>query len=824
MKKTLLFACLLITAVTAMAQSRDKTLTIKVSLNTNESLKGQEVDLTQVDYSLSYGSLTLNAAGVCTVKVYAGNHHVEVVRPGYETAAKDFFVPEEATDYEVDLTLVEKVRTPFALMAQLSHDAYTGDNHVLLSWNTEQPAFFDDFESYDAFATQFGEWTGIDADHEAAAALVGNYPNRGTLQYAQIINPLAVDPTWWYDYPILRPYDGKQYVGFTRTSSGNANDDWLITPAIEVGNDNMLMFLGKAADQFTERFQVYVTTKLDNPVQTDFTRLDQGNFETADYTGWRLYEYDLAEYAGQTVKLAIRYISNYNLYRSFMLMIDNFYVGQSRGYETAKAKARRIRRSEDNPNEMFKIYRDGVEVDVTSEYSYELPNEEPGTHEYGVKAVYRAAESDMVTTSLTIPATGFSKVTFVVEAQSKLGTDGVKLNLVNTQTSDSYELTVADGQAVIPSLPDGEYMVNVEEGAFAGYQQSFSVSGDRTVNITLSDNMLTPYNITADIDGQTVVVKWNQELLYTDSFEDYPDFATGSFGEWKTYDLDQMPVYTIGLGSSTNIVSFPGSGTPTVPTAVAPMVFNPWNTVPAMLPTDAAVQAPTGEKTVIFFSPQRYQADKWLISPEVEIRDGYAVSLTMKSYDGMYAESVEFCVSTDGDQPADFTPVSTAQNIPAGEWTIYQTPLSAYVGQKVRIGIHYISFDTFFLQIDDFTVGPESGDAPVIDYGNVVRYDIYLDGVKVGESTTPNYTFTDMAMGQHTIGIVAVYQNGSSEMAEYVVDVTTGIATVMLDSAVDASSEVYSLSGQRMETRWGSLPKGIYLVKKNNENIKVQKK
>lgn len=824
MKKTLLFACLLIAAVTAMAQSRDKTLTIKVSLNTNESLMGQAVDLTQVDYSLSYGSLTLNAAGVCTVKVYAGNHHVEVVRPGYETAAKDFFVPEEATDYEVDLTLVEKVRTPFALMAQLSHDAYTGDNHVLLSWNTEQPAFFDDFESYDAFATQFGEWTGIDADHEAAAALVGNYPNRGTLQYAQIINPLAVDPTWWYDYPILRPYDGKQYVGFTRTSSGNANDDWLITPAIEVGNDNMLMFLGKAADQFTERFQVYVTTQFDNPVQTDFTRLDQGNFETADYTGWRLYEYDLAEYAGQTVKLAIRYISNYNLYRSFMLMIDNFYVGQSRGYEAAKAKARRIRRSEDNPNEMFKIYRDGVEVDVTSEYSYELPNEEPGTHEYGVKAVYRAAESDMVTTSLTIPATGFSKVTFVVEAQSKLGTDGVKLNLVNTQTSDSYELTVADGQAVIPSLPDGEYMVNVEEGAFAGYQQSFSVSGDRTVNITLSDNMLTPYNITADIDGQTVVVKWNQELLYTDSFEEYPDFATGSFGEWKTYDLDQMPVYPIGLGSSTNIVSFPGSGTPTVPTAVAPMVFNPWNTVPAMLPTDAAVQAPTGDKTVIFFSPQRYQADKWLISPEVEIRDGYAVSLTMKSYDGMYAESVEFCVSTDGDQPADFTPVSTAQNIPAGEWTIYQTPLSAYVGQKVRIGIHYISYDTFFLQIDDFTVGPESGDAPVIDYGNVVRYDIYLDGVKVGESTTPNYTFTDMAMGQHTIGIVAVYQNGSSEMAEYVVDVTTGIATIMLDSAVDASSEIYSLSGQRMEARWSSLPKGIYLVKKNNEYIKVQKK
>ena len=54
---------------------------------------------------------------------------------------------------------------------------------------------------------------------------MGSYPNRGIMQYAQIINPLTVVPTWWYDYPILRPYGGQQYVGFTRTSSGNANDE-----------------------------------------------------------------------------------------------------------------------------------------------------------------------------------------------------------------------------------------------------------------------------------------------------------------------------------------------------------------------------------------------------------------------------------------------------------------------------------------------------------------------------------------------------------------------------------------------------------------------
>lgn len=824
MKKTLLFFFLILFAASVSAQSRNKTLTITVTVNTDDILVDQVIQLTQMDYSLSYGTLKLDANGQCTVKAYGGNHRVEVNREGYVPASLDFTIPEEATEYAVSLALEEQVRTPFALTATWTHDVFTGDNDVQLTWNTEQPAFFDDFESYNAFSVTFGEWTGIDADQEAAAALVGDYPNRGLLQYAQIINPLAVDPVWWYDYPILRPYDGKQYVGFTRTSSGNANDDWLISPAIEVGTDNALIFMGKAADQFLERFQVYVTTQTDNPVQTDFTRLDQGNYETADYTGWRQYEYDLSAYAGQTVKLAIRYISDYNHYRSFMLMVDNFYVGQSRGYEQAqvRAKARRIHRSEDNPYELFRIYRDGVEVGNTALYTYTFKKETVGDHVYGVKAEYLAAESEITTTTLSIPATGFSKVTFAVSAESQLTTDGVKLNIVSTATSDTYELTVADGKAEIASLPDGDYVVNIEEGAFQGYQQTFSVSGDRIVEITLTDNMLTPYNITADITDDGVVVRWNQELVFQDSFEDYPDFAQGSFGEWKTYDLDQMPVYPIGLGGATNIVTFPGSGTPSAPTAIAPLVFNPWNTVPAMMPTDIAVQAPTGDKTIVFFSPQRYQANKWLVSPEIEIREGYALTTTLKSYEGMYAESVEFCVSTSGDQPTDFTVLSNAMNIPGGEWTIYQTSLADYAGQKVRLAVHYISYDTFFLQLDDFTVGPESGEAPVVDYGNVVRYDIYLDGEKVGESTTPTYNFASLSPGQHTIGIKAIYLHGESEMAEYVIDISTGITTVQLDNITQG--EIFTIDGRCMTGSWSTLPRGIYLVKKNNDFIKVVKK
>lgn len=358
MKKYLPFSLLfLLLTLTAYAQERNTQLTIQVTSVEGDNLKGQSLKITQTDYELGYGSLSLDANGKCTLMVYAGNHHVSLNRGGFIPVEQDFVVAEGETTKQINIQLTEKTRQPFALKAETVHDIFTGKNTINLSWNTEEPAFFDDFESYEPFAINFGGWTGIDVDMEAAAPLVGTYPNRGVLQYAQVINPLAVDPVWWYDYPILRPYDGKQYIGFTRTNSGNANDDWLISPAVTVGTENVLSFYAKAADRFPERFMVYVTTKTDNPAQSDFVRLDQDNYEKADYTGWKEYTYDLKAYEGKQVKFAIRYISHYNSYGSFMLMVDNVFVGMN-------AKASAI------PNEQFQIYLDGELVTTTTDCSY----------------------------------------------------------------------------------------------------------------------------------------------------------------------------------------------------------------------------------------------------------------------------------------------------------------------------------------------------------------------------------------------------------------------------------------------------------------------
>lgn len=807
----------------AAAQQRDTRLTVKVNTVEGDILTGQPVELTQTDYSVGYGTLKLNADGECSLNVYAGNHLLRIERNGFNTVEETFTIAEGETEKTVNVSLTEKTRDPFALTAEATRDPFTGRRDIALSWNREKPAFFDDFESYEPFAVNFGEWTGIDADGEATAPLAGTYPNRGIMQYAQVINPLTVTPTWWYEYPILRPYSGQQYIGFIRTNSGNANDDWLITPAITVGTENILSFKAKAADRYDERFMVYVTTKLDNPQTSDFTRIDTGNYESVDYKGWHNMVYDLSRYAGQTVKFAIRYISNTKLYGAFMLMVDDVYVGQPQAEAAAADKrARRVAKSPDNRFEKFEIYLDGVKKATVEDYSYLLTDVPAGQHTVGVKAVYLQTSSSTTEVNVNLPEEGYADITFNVTADSKLSPEGLQLSLLDLATTNTIALTVADGKARIPYLPHGKYELGIAEGAYEAVRREINVTADAAIDVRLADRVITPYNITSTRgDDGSVTVNWNQELLFTDSFEDYDDFATGSFGDWISVDADKQPVYPVALGSQTNIVSFPGSGTGTNPVAIAPMVFNPYKTVPAMLPTDQAIAAVTGDKSIVFFSSQRAKSDKWLITPAINIRDNFRFSFKAKGYSSMYPESLELCVSTEAStNPADFATISQVDQLTSEAWSLYYSDLDEYAGQTVRLAVRYTSYDAFLAQVDDVTVGPQSGQGEYIDYGNVVRYEIYLDGAKVGESETPEFVLTNLPDGEHTVGIKAVYQNGTSEMATYTIAAQAGVMQVVVDSS-DAPAELFDLSGRRIDA--ATAPAGVYILRQGDKATKIIK-
>jgi hypothetical protein len=821
----LILAILLITvALPLKAQQRNISLTISVTANTGESLSGLAVSLTQTDYSLSYGTVTLDSTAKATLKVYSGNHRLTVTKKGYETVTKDFAVNNDTT---VSVELVESQQLPFSLKPTVDHNVFTGKNDVTLSWNKEAPTFFDDFESYDAFSIKFGEWTGIDGDNEAAAPLVGSYLNRGVLQYAQIINPMTVEPTWWYDYPVLRPYSGKQYVGFTRTQSGNANDDWLISPTITVGQLNKLSFMAKAADAYKEKFQVYVTEKTDNPQVSDFTLISSGNYESVDYKAWKEFTYDLASYAGKPIKFAIHYISEANNGGAFMLMVDDVYVGQIYDSSTQKSSrlrvAKRIAKSPMDPNESFALYLNDVKQGTTEDYEYTFKDLSAGTYKLGVKAVYKAGETAIVDTTITITDKDLAALNFNVATNNSVSSDGFNVDVVNEVSSKSSAATVASGKASFPSLPYGDYLVSISGKNFVSYSAKLHFSADTTINVTLNEKLIAPYNITAQVttaktNDNTVLFKWNQNLTFNDSFEDYADFAQGSFGKWKSIDLDKHNVYPIGLGSATNIVTFPGASTTTTPTAIAPIVFNPLKTTPAMAPTDKAVVAPTGDKTIAFFSPQQNGANKWLISQQFQIREGDVWRLTAKAYT-TYAESMEFCVSTTDDSPSSFKAIGTVSNLPYSAWTRYEIDLKDYYDKKVYLAVHYTTYDGFFSQIDDFFVGNPNGNDSTVDVGAVNHYEISLDGTSIGTSTTPSFTTTGVKDGAHTVAVKAVYSSGTTEPTSYNFTIdASGIEVVKLNSD-DGVKTYYNLAGQQVAA--DKLSQGIYIEMCNGKSKKV---
>ncbi len=822
------------------AQTRDNKMTINVKTVTGESVEGLVVGLEIPDWGFTYSTseTTLSADGQCTLNVYSATHRIVVEKEGY--AVYDETV-EVTGDITLDIELQEAVRQPFSLTGSIEHDVFTGKNDVTLTWNKEKPAFFDDFEGHPDWSISFGDWTGIDNDKQAAAILAGSYNNRGALQYATIVNPLTVVPTWWYEYPVLRPYSGNQYVGFVRTNSGEANDDWLISPTITVGNDNILRFMAKAADVYAERFQVGITT-VENPTADDFTIISAGNYETVEYEEWVAKEYDLSAYAGQAVKIAIHYIANANRYGAFMLMVDDFYVGQPSYYDET-FKLRRVQKSPANPNEKFEIYQDGTKVGETESYSYTLENVEEGNHTFGVKAVYRLTETEISTMELAISNENCHRVTLNVTTNNEVSADGLDVDILNMDNGDLISAKVQDGKIVLESLPAGKYTLSIENPVYDTYREEIVVSDDVDKNIELKEHLFLPYNITVDLTEEGTVydalVKWNQDLGFSDSFEDYGDFVTGEFGEWLTVDNDKLPVYPIALGSASNIVSFPGSGDAYNPTAIAPMVFNPYKTVPAMAPTDPAIMAPTGDKTVIFFSPQMAQADKWLISPAQTIRDGYVWQLTAKAY-AQYPETVRFCISTSQDLDS-FTVLDEVE-LPYDEWTVYTLDLSAYAGQTVYLAVNYISTDAFLAQVDDFYVGPSDDSDSMVDVGNVLHYEVYLDGELKGEPQETQFAFTGLTAGEHTVGIKAVYKSGVSEMAEYTFNAQSGVGEVEADAftavgvsgavqvtaSVPAELTIVDMAGRTLlatEMQEGvktfAVPAGVYIVRMNEKVMKV---
>lgn len=180
--------------------------------------------------------------------------------------------------------------------------------------------FEDDFEQYKDWSKKFGGYTLIDLDDvETYPSNNHSFPNAGTKMAFMIMNSQKTQPIW----KELKAKSGEK-IATSFASRKDTNNDWLITPQIQLAtNTNFSFFAKSVTDRYgLEKFKVGISTTGKEP--KDFTfLLNDSVFATP--TDWTKYSFNLAKYGGQKVYIAIQCISE----NAFVFGVDDLKLQSS---------------------------------------------------------------------------------------------------------------------------------------------------------------------------------------------------------------------------------------------------------------------------------------------------------------------------------------------------------------------------------------------------------------------------------------------------------------------------------------------------------------
>ena len=129
------------------------------------------------------------------------------------------------------------------------------------------------------------------------------------------------------DDPEIQPYAGERFGACFATVPPPTNDDWMISPQVQLGDNSLFNFYVKSytGDYGLEKYNVGVSTTGMNP--GDFTMLNTSVLEAP--VVWTEQTIDLSAYDGQLVYVAIQCVSE----DAFVFMIDNLMITTVTGIE-----------------------------------------------------------------------------------------------------------------------------------------------------------------------------------------------------------------------------------------------------------------------------------------------------------------------------------------------------------------------------------------------------------------------------------------------------------------------------------------------------------
>ncbi len=180
------------------------------------------------------------------------------------------------------------------------------------------PAFFDGFEHYPSFALSFSPWTLIDGDGSPTYGIQDvDFPNSGYTGSFIIFNPAYTDPPLT---GIWEPRSGDKYAACF-AARDVPNDDWLISPKIQLGeNSTLTIWVKSVTDEYgLERFNIGISNT-GNSIE-DFSIISESPYEEAPVE-WTMFEYNIQDYDNQEVYIAINCVSD----DAFVFMVDDIIV------------------------------------------------------------------------------------------------------------------------------------------------------------------------------------------------------------------------------------------------------------------------------------------------------------------------------------------------------------------------------------------------------------------------------------------------------------------------------------------------------------------
>lgn len=186
-------------------------------------------------------------------------------------------------------------------------------------------ALSESFEKFVDFSTDLFPWKTIDVQKGETVHPIGfTFPGAGTPFAFKVMHPGMTTEPIIDNHP---PANGIKYL-FAMASKTPPDNKWLISPQIRAANNTHLRFFARSISQQwgLERFRVLVLT--DNNAVFDFNpgafiQLSQNNYLEAPST-WTQFSYSLGSFAGQTIRVAIQYVSN----DSYLFMLDHIEVKQ----------------------------------------------------------------------------------------------------------------------------------------------------------------------------------------------------------------------------------------------------------------------------------------------------------------------------------------------------------------------------------------------------------------------------------------------------------------------------------------------------------------